>query len=448
MLRTIGFLAALAACAWSQAGPQLGVPVVSAQPKGPNQINLTWPAVSDPGYGYLVEIQSAADARYTAWTELEPIPRAGGYTCDSSVFARGGRCNVSDEPGVHVYNPPNKGVAYWVTEAAYADPQDGSPAQFIAWGLKPNTTYSFRVRTYSGQSSQAFAAYSNTATAKTADYPARYVSPAGKDSNDGKAPDAAHAWHGLAYASKTLACGQVLIVMGGTYAGDAIQMAQRCTPGAKAVVLVNPGDTATLTSQPAGAAHAVQLAGENLVIDGLHVASPGTAEGEYDIEITGIHNALLNVESHPPVIPAFKFGVILSGAHNLIYRCYLHDYGSPDPVQNPNGNGGFLLTLLGGGASANTIWSNHLTRGGHDESLCKNSLQSQPVAEQRDGWRLGPGLDRRVRHGSQSGGRQRDQKRRPTRALLTSRRSRSRGAQKCSPAECHGERRAGRGRWK
>ncbi len=381
MLKTLGTLPLLVGWAgggaWCQpAGPQLGVPVISVQAKGPNQINLTWQAVSDPGYGYMVEIQSAADSRYASWTQLQPIPQAAGYTCDSSIFVRGGRCNVSDPAGVHVYNPPNHGIAYWVTEANYIDPQDGSPAQFIAWGLKPNTSYSFRIRTYSGQGSMAFAAYSNSATGKTADYPARYVSPVGKDTNDGKAADAAHAWHSLAHASKTLVCGQVLIVMGGTYAGDAIQMSQRCTAAAKAVILVNPGETATLTSQPAGAAHAVTLAGQNAVIDGLHVESPGTAEGEYDIEISGSHNALLNVEGHPPVIPSFKFGVIVSGPRNLIYRCYLHDYGSPDPDQNPNGNGGFLLTLLGGGATENAIWSNHLTRGGHDESLCKHECKN------------------------------------------------------------------------
>ena len=120
---------------------RLGTPVIAAHVKGPNQINLTWAAVTDPGYGYLVEIQSAGDSRYTAWTELEPIPRAGGYTCDSSIVARGARCNISDPTGQQVYNPPNRGIPYWVTEAQYADPQDGTAAQFIAWGLKPHTTY-------------------------------------------------------------------------------------------------------------------------------------------------------------------------------------------------------------------------------------------------------------------------------------------------------------------
>jgi tetratricopeptide (TPR) repeat protein len=69
------------------------------------------------------------------------------------------------------------------------------------------------------------------------------------------------------------------------------------------------------------------------------------------------------------VVPSFHWGLIVHGARNLVYRCYLHDYGSPNPVQNPQGNGGWVFTVLGG--AGNVVWSNHLTRGGHDESLCK-----------------------------------------------------------------------------
>ena len=41
--------------------------------KGPNQIKLIWPAVSNSGYGYLVKIQSLDDPCYLIWTELRPI---------------------------------------------------------------------------------------------------------------------------------------------------------------------------------------------------------------------------------------------------------------------------------------------------------------------------------------------------------------------------------------
>ena len=133
--------------------PPLAVPSIVASTKGPNQINLTWAATSNPGYGYLVEIQSPGDSRYSAWQEMRPIPHAGGYQCDNTIAINGAFCNISDPAGVHVYNPPNNGIPYWVTEQTYIDPQDGSAAKFIAWGLKPNTSYSFRVRTYSGNTS-------------------------------------------------------------------------------------------------------------------------------------------------------------------------------------------------------------------------------------------------------------------------------------------------------
>ena len=349
------------------------MPAIAAHVKGPDQINLTWPAVADPGYGYLVEIQSAGDNRYTAWTELEPIPRASGYVCDSSIVARGARCNISDPNGEQVHNPPNRGIPYWVTEAQYVDPQDGTPAQFIAWGLKPDTAYNFRVRSYSGDASPVFSAYSNIASAKTSTYAVRYVSPLGNDANDGKGADSAHAWRTLAHGTAAVGCGQVLTVMGGSYANDEIRMAQKCSAAAKAVLLVNPGDAATIVSQPPNSGHALVLAGDYLVIDGLGVDSPGTPYGEYDVEVSGSHNALLNMEVRPPVIPSFKFGVAIGGQHNLVYRSYLHDYGSPDATQNPDGGGGFVLAVLGG--TENIIWSNHLTRGGHDESLCKSGCR-------------------------------------------------------------------------
>jgi hypothetical protein len=166
--RFVALAVLMPVAAWSQAG--LGSPTIAAAAKGPNQINLAWSAVSNPGYGYLVEIQSGSDSRYSSWQELWPIPQAGGYVCDNTVAIRGAYCNISDPSGTHVYNSPNNGIPYWVTEANYTDPRDGSPAQFIAAGLKPNTSYSFRVRTYSGITSPAFGAYSNVANAATSNY--------------------------------------------------------------------------------------------------------------------------------------------------------------------------------------------------------------------------------------------------------------------------------------
>src|SRR5882724_9262940 len=181
----IGYIVLATVCAARLAAQA----VIAAQAKGPDQINLTWSAVPDAGYGYMVEVQSASDARYATWTPLQPIPTAGGYTCDSTVVFRNGRCTVSDPAGAQVFNPPVPGVPYWVTDVNYTDPQDGSRAQFIAWGLSPKTQYSFRVRTYAGDPAPVYGTYSNVISAQTADYPARYVSPTGNDSNDGKKAD-------------------------------------------------------------------------------------------------------------------------------------------------------------------------------------------------------------------------------------------------------------------
>ena len=169
--------------------PGLGTPVVTAVAKGPDQINLTWPALANAGYGYLVEIQSSGDSRYASWTELAPIRRAAGFTCDIGVVYRGSRCSSSDPNGAYVYNPPTNGLPYWVTEPQYIDPQDHSPAQFIACGLKPGVAYQFRVRTYSRNRDILYGSYSPPAGAVTLKYPLRYVSPMGKDANDGASAD-------------------------------------------------------------------------------------------------------------------------------------------------------------------------------------------------------------------------------------------------------------------
>ena len=346
-----------------------GVPAIEGLAKGPDQINLVWAAISNPGYGYLVEIQSSADTRYSAWQEMKPIPPAGGYQCDNTFQINGAYCNISDPTGVHVYNPPTNGVPYWVTDANYIDPQDGSAAQFIAWGLKPNTSYSFRVRAYSGNASSVYGEYSNTVTVTTANYAARYVSPTGNDFNDGAGPGDAQAWRTLARATSALSCGQVLIVKGGNYPADGIGMSQNCSADNKAVVLVNPGDAATITSDST-----VNLNGSYLVLDGITLSSSSASSaqnGDYYIVVNGNHVALLNVEVHPPAVPMGYGGVhVVNGDYNLVYRCYLHDFFSPDATQNPSGNGGFVLTVEGSNATGNVVWSNHLTRGGHDVSLC------------------------------------------------------------------------------
>ena len=80
-----------------------------------------------------------------------------------------------------------------------------SRAQFIAWGLKPNTSYRFRVRTYAGNTSTVYGTYSKIAAATTSKYTLRYVGHGGNDSNTGA--DEAHAWRTLSHATAALTCG-------------------------------------------------------------------------------------------------------------------------------------------------------------------------------------------------------------------------------------------------
>jgi len=259
-----------------------------------------------------------------------------------------------------------------VTESTYIDPQDGSRAQFIAAGLAPDTDYSFRVRTYSGNINPTFSSYSNTGKARTLKYVLRYVSTAGADSNDGTAPDASHAWRTLSYASQTIVCGQELIVLGGYYQQDIINLAQSCSALKKIVVAVNLGELAVIQSPPAKTDETVILSGSHLVVDGIKSIAEGADAAEYVAVVSGSYNALFHVEVSPDIIPVSNYGVVVYGDHNLVYGSYLHDFGSPDATQNPDGNGGWVLAFLSMGATNNVIWSNHLTRGGHDESLCKD----------------------------------------------------------------------------
>jgi hypothetical protein len=291
-----------------------------------------------------------------------------GYSCDSTVSRNGATCNISDPAGLHVYNSSINAVPYWVTDGNYIDPIDDSRTQFICSTLKPAATYTFRIRAYSGNANPLYGPYSNETSARTMAYPLRYVSVTGNNANDGTAPDSSHSWGTLAYAARQISCGQALIVLAGEYANDSIVMQQGCAADNKAVIMVTPGSKATITST--NASNVVQILGRYNVIDGLRVVSP-TPLNEFDVAIGGDHNAILNVEVRPPVIPSFKSGLNFGGNHNLLYGSSIHDYGSPDSTQNPGGNGGFPLVVQGSTTHDNVVWSNHLTRGGHDVSLCK-----------------------------------------------------------------------------
>jgi hypothetical protein len=285
-------------------------------------------SVEEPGYGYLIEIQSTGDSRYATWTELEPIPS-------------------DPSPTRHTHTSPNKGVPPWVVEPQYLDPADGSAVQFIASGLLPHTAYQFRMRTFRGSVHPEFGKYSQVAEAETAAYVKRYVAVNGDDAKDGS--DAAHAWKTLAHGAAALACGQVLMVMPGAYSGFTMQ--QKCTANARAVVRA-PG---AVLNKP------VFINGSYIVLDGLTVNQKTAAR--YNVTLSGSHNSLMNVETFG------GYGGVgaISADHVLIYHCLLHDAGNPAA---DGGQGGFVLSLRV--SRENVVWSNHLTRGSHDVSLCKS----------------------------------------------------------------------------
>ena len=110
--------------------------------------------------------------------------------------------------------------------------------------------------------------------------------PPGNDANDGKSADPAHAWRTISHGARSLACGQVLIVMGGSYANEQIEMNQGCTAEAKAVVLVNPGDTATVVSQPPGSGRVLECRGGIWWLMDSRWPRPALRPGEYDAQVS------------------------------------------------------------------------------------------------------------------------------------------------------------------
>src|SRR5262249_50848441 len=142
-------------------------------------------------------------------------------------------------------SPHFKRLPYWVTEPQYKDAVDDTPAQFLAFSLKPNTSYSFRVRTYAGYSNPSYSAYSNTVSATTSNYAARYVCANGSDSNGGTSPTDCWRTIGKATSSWLTSSGRVAIVMAGSYA-EGLSLKANGSATSRVVLMANPGDTVQL----------------------------------------------------------------------------------------------------------------------------------------------------------------------------------------------------------
>jgi hypothetical protein len=351
-----------------QVQSQDAVPTISATAKGPNQINLTWSAVSNPGYGYLIWIQSDGDSRYSSYTELVPVPSATG---DAAY-------HNSDPTCQYCFQPRSNGIPPWVVEPQYIDPQDGTAAQYIVFGLKNNTTYNFKVQTYSGYSSPILGAFSNVATATTLNYTLRYVSTAGSDSNGGTNPTT-DAWRTILHASQTATSGQMVIIEGGNYTSDRLYAANSGSTGSgnKVVFEANPGDTVTITSSDGSGYPNIWIPSRSshVVIDNISAtANPGTN----GVEIDGSYNAWVGGQFAP-------YGPLIYGGHNLIQGIWTHDSGTNTT------DAGSTLAFYGTGAIDNVVQYIHSTRGGHDTGLFKNGADHNRVLNSifDGGWGIG-----------------------------------------------------------
>ncbi len=330
-------------------GGTSAAPVITATAKGPNQINLTWSQVSNPGYGYCVEIQSNADSRYSSFSQLNIWPEA------TNLIHQAGQ---PDETTVLTYTPPIQCLPYWVTEAQYTDPQDGTPAQYIAVGLRPNTTYNFRVRSYSGYSGTAYSSYSNTVTATTANYIVRYATASASGSGDGTS--IANAWT-LGQANSNAVAGQVVIFETGTYNGSIAPSNGGSNAASKLVFMADAGATVTLNGT-------ATLTHNYTVIDGIHFVGPYF--GNNSPYISGNHNAMVNTESNGAAVLCPDVGNLTScpggtqsytprldtgASSTLLQGNYWHDYGADQ-------GSGYVVEVL-----TDHIVSqyNHWTRGAH-----------------------------------------------------------------------------------
>ncbi len=311
----------------------LDAPAITEMAKGPNQINLTWPADSNPGWGYIVEIHSDSDSRYSSWTEI-----AG---------TRNGR----------------QWLPYWVTESHYLDVADGSgtengsAAQWMQYGLQHNTTYNFRVRTFGKQDdgTTVYSAYSNTAQATTT-YPStiRYVTVTGAGSKDGTSWD--NAWDHISDANNVSA-GTLVLVGGGNYTSDNLTPSNSGTQANRIVFQAKPGDTVTITSTTEN--NTILLGTNYVVVDGINVDN---SDGDYRVYITGSRNALVNCEIDGA--GSSWDTVNTSGDYNLIHYCYIHDSGTS------GADDGYACTQ--NAADRNIVQYTNISRGGHDTGLTQN----------------------------------------------------------------------------
>lgn len=321
----------------------LDAPVITATAKGPNQINLTWPEVANPGWGYKVEIQSSGDSRYTNWTELSWKNNFG-------------------------YLP------YWVTETGgtqrvYTDPtlatsEWGEAVQSPVYGLRYGTAYNFRVRSYGKTDAgvAVYSAYSNTASATTTT-PAtiRYVTSVGSGAMNGTSW--ANAWPNI-YSANSVAAGTLVLIGGGSYASDYIDPSNSGTAGTGRIVFqANYGEAVTITSTGGPNSRPITIDTNFVVLDGITTAPATMIDSEPPVRVSGTRNTIAG-SSFTGLFQGYAL-VEVAGQYNMFYDVFASTVG-------PNQTDGSTFAFNTANSSYNTIQNSSLTRGQHDLILIKH----------------------------------------------------------------------------
>jgi hypothetical protein len=242
----------------------------------------------------------------------------------------------------------------------------------------------------SGDSSPTYSSYSATATATTTNpvalgHKIHYVSPSGSNGNNGSQNSP---WQTLQYATATgqLSCGDLLYVASGSYPNDTIKLDQQCSANNRVVVAAAPGGSIVNITSPSGYNTGIWLDGSYGVLDGLALTANVGGGNDVLAFYGGSHYAILGGNFTGGSIPNNVLAVVhmYGGANNLFYGNYIHDGGS-DPGDNDYvGGSGWILDIQSN-ANNNVIWSNHLTRGGHDNTLIKGGYQNKWVDNIADG---------------------------------------------------------------
>jgi len=345
----------------------LDAPTITATARGPNQINLTWSAVTNPGWGYKVEMQSDDDNRYLTWTEV-------GKTRDGRDF-----------------------LPYWVTEGQYLDVTNGTgttnyscssasstcgtAAQWMQYGLKYGTTYNFRVRSY-GQTDlgvDTYSSYSTTDSATTSTPSTIRHVRSGGPYGSGNGTSYENAW-GHIYNANSVTAGTLVLVYAGNYTAERYAPSNSGTQANRIIIQSNPGfneaaGTVTITTIASGN-YAILLDTNYVTVDGINMDA---TSNDQRISIGGVRNALVNSEFDGRS-SGYADVVYIHNKYNLVHSCSIHDGDISDP------NGGFIMSIFTANGDCNVVQYNHLWRGGHDTGIMQNGAdRNKWLNNQHDG---------------------------------------------------------------